>query len=245
MYHFFVPIGQITEDHVTIAGSDVNHIRNVLRMTKGEQITVFDGRGSEYLCCLDDFSGDVVKAEILSKQQVSSELPVKLYLFQGMPKGDKLDQIIQKSVELGVYRIIPVFTERSIVRLDSAKKAQRTKRYNAIAESAAKQAGRGILPEVASPVSWKEALEAAGTLDRILLPYELAENMDKTRKILSALSGTGSVGIFIGPEGGFAVSETEDLIKRGASVITLGKRILRTETAGPAILAMMMFLLEK
>jgi len=228
-----------------ITGSDVNHITNVLRMEKGAEITVLDGKGSEYLCRLDGFSRESISAEILSKQQVRSELPVKLYLFQGMPKSDKMDQIIQKSIELGVYRIIPVFTERSVVKLDSGKKEQKTKRYNTIAESAAKQAGRGIIPEVALPLSWKEALDCAASLDRIILPYELADNMENTRSVLANLPQNGSVGIFIGPEGGFAVSETEDLIRRGASVITLGRRILRTETAGPAILAMMVLLMEQ
>ena len=243
MYHFFVPIEQIGERTVCITGSDVKHISDVLRMRQGEEIMVLDGKGTQYHCRLSAF-GDTVEAEILDQSPVESELPVRITLFQGFPKQDKLEQIIQKSVELGVYRIVPVMTERTIVKLDAKKAAKRVVRYQEIALSAAKQAGRGIVPEVSDIVTFKQALEEARDLDTILIPYELAENMSATREILGQIKAGSSVGIFIGPEGGFAVSEVERAREAGASPITLGKRILRTETAGPAILAMLNLLLE-
>lgn len=245
MYHFFVPAGQISDTAVSITGSDVTHISRVLRMKAGDEITVLDGKGNEYTCRLTSFCDTAVEAEIIEKRPVSSELSSKLYLFQGVPKGDKLDRIVQESVELGVFEIIPVITERTVVKLEDKKNEQRTARYNSIAESAAKQAGRGRIPVVRKAVSWKEALKAAKELDVILFPYELADDMENTRSVLNSLDNTASIGIFIGPEGGFAVSEADQLKDIGASTITLGKRILRTETAGPALLAVLMFLFEK
>lgn len=243
MYHFFVPIEQITDSMVLITGGDVNHIANVLRMRVGEEIAVLDGVGTEYICRLASFSGDI-RADILEKHPVESELPVKITLYQGLPKSDKLEQIIQKSVELGVYEIVPVTTERTIVKLDEKKAGKRTARYQEIALSAAKQSGRGVIPQVSAPITFKQALKEAADKDVVLIPYELAENMEATRTILNGIRPGQSVAVFIGPEGGFAVSEVERAREIGAQAITLGKRILRTETAGPAVLAMLNLVLE-
>jgi len=244
MRHFFVPIEQIADTSLFIAGSDVNHIVNALRMAPGEKFVALDGKGSEYLCAFRSADDERVLADILEKKPVSAELPSKLYLFQGLPKGEKMDFIIQKAVELGVYEVVPVITERTIVRLDTAKAAKKTTRYNAIAESAAKQAGRGIIPKVLAPMTWNAALSYAAELDRVLIPYELERNMEKTKRTLGELKPGESIGVFIGPEGGFAGREVNEAIDMGAVSISLGKRILRTETAGLAILAALMFQME-
>ena len=155
-----------------------------------------------------------------------------------------MELIVQKCVELGVYQIIPVAMKRCVVRLDEKKAAKKAERWNCISESAAKQAGRGIIPEVRPVVDYKRALDLAKELDVVLLPYELAEDMSVTKETIAAISPGQSVGIFIGPEGGFEREEVEQALKIGARSITLGRRILRTETAGLAIIAALMFHLE-
>ena len=183
--------------------------------------------------------------EILEEMEADTEPASKLYLFQGLPKSDKMELIVQKAVELGVYQVIPVAMKRSVVRLDDKKAAKKADRWNSIAESAAKQAGRSRIPEVTMPLSYNEALKMAEELDVTLLPYELAGGMEVTREVIRQIKSGQSVGIFIGPEGGFEPEEVDAAVSMGAKVITLGRRILRTETAGLATLAVLMFELEK
>ena len=173
------------------------------------------------------------------------ELPSRIYLFQGLPKADKMELIIQKAVELGVYQVIPVAMKRCVVKLDAKKGAKKVERWNTIAASAAKQSGRGIVPEVMSVKTYKEALEMAKDLDVVLVPYECAEGMDHTKKLIQSIKPGQSVGIFIGPEGGFDPDEIVLACETGGQVITLGRRILRTETAGLALLSVLMFQLEQ
>ena len=173
------------------------------------------------------------------------ELPVKLYLFQGLPKGDKMELIIQKAVELGVYEIIPVRTKRVVVKLDEKKETKKIARWQQIAESGAKQSGRGIIPEVKPVMSFKDAIDYAKNLEGVLIPYEKAEGMNKTREIIKGLKGKKSVGIFIGPEGGFDEQEIEAAMNSGVEPVTLGRRILRTETAGLTMLSILMFEFEE
>ncbi len=245
MYHFFVKQEQITDEgSIAVVGTDVNHIRNVLRMKPGEQILISDGASREYLCELQELGQDTVTARIISKYQEGTELPSKLYLFQGLPKGDKMDLIIQKAVELGVYQVIPVETRRTVVKLDPRKAETRVRRWNAIAESAAKQSGRAVIPEVSSVMSWKEALERAGNLDIKLIPYEKAGDMAVTRQAVEQVRPGMSVGILIGPEGGFEEEEVREAEAAGFLPVSLGRRILRTETAGIAFLSMLMYHLE-
>ena len=175
---------------------------------------------------------------------VDTELSSRIYLFQGLPKQDKMELIVQKAVELGVYRVIPVSTRRAVVRLDQKKAGKKAERWQQIARSAAKQAKRGYVPEVAFPMSYREALEAARELDVILIPYELAKDMKETKEIIERIRPGKSVGIFIGPEGGFEKEEVELALEYGAMPVTLGRRILRTETAGMAMLSVLMFHLE-
>ena len=244
MYHFFVTADQVRENSIIIEGSDVNHMKSVLRLKKGEQISVSDGNNRVYLCEIEDYPEDKAALKILSETVGENELPAKLYLFQGIPKGDKLELIVQKSVELGAFRVIPVAMKRCVAKIEPKKEEAKLRRLSAISESAAKQSGRNIIPEVGPCMTLKEAVAFAKTLDRILLPYELAEDMEKTREIIGSVKPGESIGIFIGPEGGFDKEEAVLLQEAGAETITLGPRILRTETAPLAILSVLMFLLS-
>lgn len=245
MYHFFVTADQIGEKEIRIEGSDVNHIRNVLRMVPGEQISISDGQqGKEYRCEIDRLEEDCIMARIMWAQDADTELPSRIYLFQGLPKSDKMELIIQKAVELGVYEVIPVATKRAVVKLDKKKEESKRKRWNAISESAAKQSKRTIIPEVKMVMTFSEAVKYAASMDKKLIPYELAEGMEETRKIFSSIHPGDSVAIFIGPEGGFDEAEIALAKEAGILPITLGKRILRTETAGMTVLSVLMFQLE-
>ena len=246
MQRFFVEPHQIDEaaHQIHIVGTDVNHISNVLRMKQGEEVWISDGGKKEYRCAIEAFSADEVLLHIIYAQEPDYELSSRIYLFQGLPKADKMELIIQKAVELGVYEIIPVETKRCVVKLDGKKAAKKVDRWQQIAESAAKQSKRMLIPNVHQVLSFKEALKYAESMDIRLIPYELAKGMQETKEILAAIEPGQSIGIFIGPEGGFEEKEVEAAISEGAKPITLGKRILRTETAGLAILSVLMFQLE-
>jgi 16S rRNA (uracil1498-N3)-methyltransferase len=245
MYHFFVTPEQIGAREIRIEGSDVNHIRNVLRMMPGEQVSISSGDdGKEYRCELVELGEEQIIAKIMWVQEADTELPSRICLFQGLPKGDKMELIIQKAVELGVYEIVPVATKRAVVKLDEKKEAAKRKRWNAISESAAKQSKRTIIPEVKPVLSFAQALEYAKHYEKKLIPYELAEGMDRTREIFAGIRSGDSVALFIGPEGGFDEKEIEAAQEAGLLPITLGKRILRTETAGMTVLSVLMFQLE-
>lgn len=245
MHHFFVTPQQISGDKIRIEGGDVNHMKNVLRMKLHEKAEISDGERRTYLCEVEAYEEDVAVLHILEEMEADTEPASKLYLFQGLPKSDKMELIVQKAVELGVYQVIPVAMKRSVVRLDDKKAAKKADRWNSIAESAAKQAGRSRIPEVTMPLSYNEALKMAEELDVTLLPYELAGGMEVTREVIRQIKSGQSVGIFIGPEGGFEPEEVDAAVSMGAKVITLGRRILRTETAGFATLAVLMFELEQ
>mgnify|MGYP000517927936 FL=1 len=245
MHHFFVTPQQISGDKIRIEGGDVNHMKNVLRMKLHEKAEISDGESRTYLCEVEAYEEDVAVLHILEELEADTEPASKLYLFQGLPKSDKMELIVQKAVELGVYQVIPVAMKRSVVRLDDKKAAKKADRWNSIAESAAKQAGRSRIPEVTMPLSYNEALKMAEELDVTLLPYELAGGMEVTREVIRQIKSGQSVGIFIGPEGGFEPEEVDAAVSMGAKVITLGRRILRTETAGLATLAVLMFELEQ
>lgn len=247
MQRFFAEPHQIDEaaHQIHITGTDVNHIVHVLRMKPGDELWISDGEKKEYHCRIETADEDEVCLHILYAQEPDYELPNKLYLFQGLPKSDKMELIIQKAVELGAFEIIPVETKRCVVRLDCKKAAKKVERWQQIAESAAKQSKRMRVPSVHSVMTYREALAYAEALDICLIPYELAKGMAETKEIISRIRPGQSVGIFIGPEGGFEEEEVEAAIKAGASPITLGRRILRTETAGLAILSILMFQLEQ
>ncbi|MCR4739122.1 MAG: 16S rRNA (uracil(1498)-N(3))-methyltransferase [Lachnospiraceae bacterium] len=247
MYRFFVEEDHINGKEIYIDGSDLNHMKNVLRIKPGEEISVqVPSEDREYRCSLKTYEDDRAILTLLFIKEENVELPGRIYLFQGLPKGDKMELIIQKAVELGVYEIIPVSMKRSVVKLDEKKKAARVLRYNAISEAAAKQAKRGIIPKITNVMSFGEALEYSKDIDVRLLPYELHDSstFEDTRSILGSIKKGESIGIFIGPEGGFDDEEITLAREAGYREITLGKRILRTETAGMTVLSWLVYLLE-
>lgn len=245
MYHFFVEPDQIGEEMISVTGSDVNHIRNVLRMKPGETVLISSRTGGDYLCEAECFLADQVEFKILEMRESGMELPARIHLFQGLPKGDKMELIIQKAVELGAYRIIPVDTKRTVVRLDAKKEEAKKKRWNAISESAAKQSKRSLVPEVSGVMTLKEALKEAESYGLKLIPYECADGILETRAQIAKAEAGMDIAVFIGPEGGFEETEIEEAKKAGIAPITLGKRILRTETAGLCILSALMLRLEE
>jgi len=276
MYHFFVTPENINNGKVLISEGDANHIKNVLRMKLGEELMVSDGEGNDYLCKISDMDSDIT-CEIISKDVSSGEPAVKFFLFQGLPKADKFEHIIQKSVELGVFEIIPVETERSIVKYDDKKQKAKNDRWQKIAEGAAKQSHRGIVPEVKPVMKFGKALEYAKSITdiekntsyenvrddiqlsddmhgeacainkngTILIPYENFKDIVATKKLISEIKPGMNVCIFIGPEGGFTEKEVEEAVSLGANPISLGNRILRTETAPLMLLSVLMFQMEK
>lgn len=247
MYQFFVEENQINihDKSVIITGGDVNHIKNVLRMKIGEELNVSNGRdGKEYRCGIAAFEEDRVVCELRFVKEDNVELPSRIYLFQGLPKADKMELIIQKAVELGVHQVIPVAAKRCVVKLDDKKAASKITRWQGIAEAAAKQSKRAIVPEVTSVKSFKNAVELASEMQVKLIPYELAEGMEKTRELFEQIKPGQDVAIFIGPEGGFEESEVRLAMESGVEPVTLGKRILRTETAGLTVLSWLVYLLE-
>ena len=244
MQRFFVTPDQVGEDKIRIQGSDVNHMKNVLRMRPGEEVMVSDGNNRQYRCRVEDYPDGEAVLAILEAGLVDTELPSRIYLFQGLPKQEKMEWIVQKAVELGAAGIIPFAAGRSVVRLDEKKAEKKTARWQAIARSAAEQCGRAVIPEVSRPVSFAEALKQASELDVILIPYELERGMEETAEIIRNIRPGQSVGIFIGPEGGFDAEEVEKAKAAGARPVSLGSRILRTETAGVTALSILMYHLE-
>lgn len=244
MQHFFVSPQQVKKEKIYVEGSDVNHIKNVLRMKTGEKLTVNDGEGWQYLCEVESYEADMAVLHIVEKSKAETELSSRIYLFQGLPKQDKMELIVQKAVELGAYQVIPVSTKRAVVKLDAKKAGKKVERWQQIAVSAAKQAGRGIVPTVGEVCTYAQALKMAEELDVVLIPYELAEGIEETKKIIGGIRPGQSVGVFIGPEGGFEEEEVKLAMEAGAKPVTLGRRILRTETAGLTTLSLLMFHLE-
>lgn len=248
MNQFFTDASNIRDGRITVTGADVNHISNVLRLKRGEAVSIVcNDNGLTYTCTIDEITPLEVVCLIRDVQSESRELPVSITLFQGLPKSDKLEFVIQKAVEMGAVRIVPVAMKRSIVKPDPARAAKKLTRWNAIAESAASQSKRGRIPEVLAVHTFAEAVTEARKCDKILMPYELAEGMDETRRIMTDIrsSEPGSIAVFIGPEGGFDETEVNLLKEAGAHIITLGNRILRTETAPIAILAWLTYIFER
>lgn len=246
MYQFFVPQNQIQDKIIRITGPDVNHIKNVLRMKPGEEIAVSNGvDGREYRCGILEIQDEQIVCELRFIKEEGVELPSKIYLFQGLPKSDKMEFIIQKAVELGVFEIIPVASKRTVVKLDEKKEKNKRNRWQGIAEAAAKQSKRRIIPQVKGVMSFETAVGYASKMDIKIIPYELAEGMKDTKAIIGSLQDNQSVAVFIGPEGGFDEKEIQAAVQNGLQPITLGKRILRTETAGLTVLAWIMYQLEQ
>lgn len=243
MYNFFVRENSKIDNLYYISGDDYNHIINVLRMDIGDRFLV-SSDGKSDLCEIEAYDNEIVKAIVIEENIQNTELPVKIYLFQGLPKNEKMEFVIQKTVELGVDTIIPVEMNRCVVKLDDKKKKSKINRWQAIAESAAKQSKRNIIPKINDVLRYADAVKMANELDLFIVPFENKDGMEATKSALNKLSSVKSVGILIGPEGGFDKDEIEFAIKSGGIAISLGKRILRTETAAIASVAMCMLNIE-
>lgn len=246
MNRFFGKSENIADNTIIIDGSDVNHIRNVLRMRAGDKVTVVGGNNQDYLCSIREYDDDKVILDILEKKESDKELPARIYLFQGLPKSDKMELIVQKCVELGVHQIIPVSMKRCVVKLDDKKASSKIQRWQAISESAAKQCGRSIIPQIQGVMTFSQALGYVRECGMTgVIPYELAEGMEATRQAVAAIKPGMSIAVFIGPEGGFDIEEVRAAREAGIVPVSLGKRILRTETAGLAFMAILMYHLEE
>lgn len=241
MHRFFVPKEQITVPLVTITGSDVNHIARVLRLKPGEEIVVSDGIGGE---CLAEITYiDPKKVEALIKESFIShnEPPMDVYLLQGLPKGEKMEFIIQKCTEIGIRKIIPVNMERTIVRLAGDKAEKRRERWRRIAEEAAKQCQRSKVPEIASICSLSEAIKQLPEGTTLIMPWEEERNMGMKTFLRNRLGFSGSLALIIGPEGGITKEEAMISEEYDVQKVSLGPRILRTETAGLVALSIVLY----
>ena len=245
MPRFFVPTDNFDTDTVRITGDDARHISRALRMAKGEHITVCDMRGYEHDCVLEDFLDDVcVTARIISSEKSENEPPYEVTLYQASPKGDKLEYITQKAVELGVHDIVPFISDRCVSRPDERASAKKAERLTKIAKEAAKQCGRAYLPAVGEFRSFKQMLDEAEKQELRLFLYE-GDGTAPLREVLSGYKSEHgipeSIAIVIGSEGGFSIEETGLAAERGFIMCGLGKRILRTETASGCVLSCLMY----
>lgn len=246
MSRFFINSANVDllSNTIEITGDDVNHIKNVLRMACGDGLMLSDGIGTDYVASIMKFEKDKITASIKESKPNCTEPPVDITLFQGIPKSDKMDYIIQKSVELGIKRIVPVITGRTVVRFDNAKDmAGKTERWRRICLEAAKQCNRGTIPVVDEPVRLEKVLEARSDYVLSMIPYE-KETGNKLKKCLDSFNRQGTncrIAVFIGPEGGFSEDEINNAMLAGVKPVTLGPRILRTETAGLAVISILMY----
>ncbi|MBD5158760.1 MAG: 16S rRNA (uracil(1498)-N(3))-methyltransferase [Ruminococcus sp.] len=236
MPRFFTIV--INEDNIIVTGSDANHIGRSLRMKKGEELTVCCN-GTDYNCIINSITSDTVYLDLVSKNICASEPSVNVTLFQAVPKTDKLEYIIQKSVELGVSRIVPVLTRRCISRPDEKDFSKKLPRLQKIAEQASKQSGRGIIPEITPIVSYKKALAMMSELDRTVILYEEQGGVS-FRDV--DFNDVKTIGLVVGSEGGFDPEEADSAVEVGAVRVWLGKRILRCETAPVTAVSILMFL---
>ena len=243
MQQVFVEPEAVENDFITVTGDDVKHMKNVLRMKVGERIRVSCSDGRNFFCCIKELNADNIVTEII-EDAPSTELTNKIYLFQALPKGDRMETVIEKAVELGVYEIIPVAMKYCVVKLDEKKKVSKVKRYQAIAESAAKQSKRSYVPQIHPVMSFKEAAKYAADCDVRLVPYENKDGMKATVEAMAKIKPGQSVSIMIGPEGGIAEEEIE-MVRDSMDVISLGSRILRTDTAAITTMSMVMLASEE
>ena len=253
MPKFFVKSEQVNHNVISILGDDVNHIKNVLRMKENDTFNVCDADKSEnYLVRITKLDNDEIQCDIINKLEERSESNVNVHIYQGLPKADKMELIIQKSVELGVSKITPTEMKRCIVKLDGKDKAKKVERWQKISEVAAKQSGRDVIPEICDVKNVKDICKDFYKYDLVLLCYE-NEKETYLKEALAELnnrmkvSGNENVNIavIIGPEGGLDISEVECMKQSGATVVSLGNRILRTETVGLSLLSIIMYEFER
>ena len=241
---FFAEASQFEGEQVTLRGTDAHHIRNVLRMKPGEEILVSDGAGRNCRAEIREIGEESVICRILEEDK-NRELPSRIFVFQCLPKGDKMETVIQKCVELGAAGIVPVSSRYCVVKLEGKKAEGKVSRWNAIAKSAAEQSKRSLVPEVTEVKSFREALAYAASFPRKALLYENAEGMKATRDFVENLKPGEDIAVLVGPEGGFSPEEAEEAEMAGFISLSLGRRILRTETAGMAFCAVLSYTLEE
>lgn len=245
MPKFFTARENITDTEIIIESEDAKHIKKVLRMGEGDEITVCDGRGIDYSARIRTIETGRVICDIISSRICDTEPDVRVTLYQGLPKAAKMDYIIQKTTELGISRIVPAKLSRCVVKLENeAAERKKVERWQKIAYEAAKQSGRGAVPEIAMPMDIDRIAEELKDTDLAFAPYE-CEQQTRLRQVLENAGDVKNVSFIIGPEGGFDITEIEKLKNAGIQTVTLGRRILRTETAGEAVLAMTMYGLEE
>ncbi|MBO4941105.1 MAG: 16S rRNA (uracil(1498)-N(3))-methyltransferase [Clostridia bacterium] len=232
------------KDGIAEIFEDSKHIEKVLRMNVGDSILVFDGTGTEYLAKLVSIEKNLCRAEIIESQKSSSEPKISVSLFQGLPKSGKMETIIQKAVELGVYEIFPVIMDRSVVQIKgSAAGEEKATRWNKISLEASKQCGRSIVPKVYPPITFDEAIKKLNSLEVPLMPYEELghQGLHGLKEILTNHSHAKTFGLLVGPEGGFSDSEAKRALDHGINTFGLGPRILRTETVASAVIPVIMY----
>lgn len=241
MPKFFVPKENIHDDTIVINSADVSHITRVLRMGCKDSLLLCDGRGYDYDAVIESVSQHEIICRITDKRKSITEPNIQVTLFQGLPKASKMEYIIQKTTELGISEIVPCRLSRCVVKIDGAKEEKKKlERWQKITEAAAKQSGRGRIPAMERILSLDEAIEELKKCDLAFAPYE-CEDSNGIKTFLRSAGEVKSIGFIIGPEGGFDMEEIEKLRNAGIKTVTLGKRILRTETAGEAVLAVLMY----
>lgn len=242
MNKFFVSEENISFNTAYIKGDDLKHIHKVLRLKEGDKVNINNCHGKEFLGIIDSIEKDKVTVNIVEELKLYNESPVKVYLFQGMPKSTKMDLIVQKATELGIWEVTPIITNRVVVKGDF-KEFKRVDRWNKIALEACKQCKRSIIPTVKSPIYFEELLKYLSHMDLIIVPYEMEKSVG-IKKAIDSIEYTDSIGeiaIVIGPEGGFEEEEIEELKSINSKIVTLGPRILRTETAGFVCMTLLMY----
>jgi len=241
MHRFMVDPGKIRDGVISIEGSDLKHLSQVLRLGNGDAIQAFDGSGKEYTARLTEIKKDQAIAVIVDSYQAGTEPRVRLTLYQGLPKMEKMDLIIQKAVELGAYRIVPVLTQRTVVKLDGSTAEKKLKRWTRIAIEAAKQCRRACVPEIERPLTLKDALKDLGNPDLAIALYENEKKGLKELLKCYNINDVGNIALFIGPEGGFTQEEADEMRQSGIRTAGLGGRILRTETAAISGISIIMY----
>lgn len=247
MRKFFVDNENIKDDKIIITGQDVNHIKNVLRLSAQEKILICDKSSAKnYVSKIEKIENDLVECSVVEEVQGDSEGNVELHIFQGLPKADKMELIIQKGTELGISSFIPVKLSRCIVKLDGKDEVKKQDRWQKISEVAAKQSGRDIVPEVMHLKTLNETINMISEYDLFLVAFEEEkENTLKNELLkLKELKNEYKIACLVGPEGGLTKDEVLKLEENGAKVITLGNRILRTETVAMYIASTVMYELE-
>lgn len=247
MSRFFVPPENIGDKTIEITDrGDLRHMKKVLRLRAGDEVDVSDTERFEYRATIDSLDDDVAVLTIVDKQAFAREPETEVTLFQGIPKQGKMESIIQKCVELGIREIVPVFTERTVVVDKGNNMSKKIDRWNKVSAEAVKQCRRGLIPHVRDAVRMHEIMDELSEYDLVLIPYEDEEKTTIKQVLRGWSNGShGSrIAVIIGPEGGFAEDEVEAVVRTGGKAVTLGRTTLRTETAGPATLAMIMYELE-